>query len=125
MAKEFKDFDKKYSFLKGKLLSREPQPIMLNGLETLVGDMIKPSHADIAHAVYNSVGAEQWQMFRVSLKGWSTQAKLGRLWARWMNYVLHKRDGEEQAKLERVRIVNYLDSMKRSGLLDQQLRAIK
>ena len=58
MAKEFKDFDVKYGFLKGKLLAGEPGPLSLNGLETLVGDMIKPYHVDIAHAVYNSVGAE-------------------------------------------------------------------
>ncbi len=112
MAKEFKEYDRKYARYMGKLVEGEvgiPEPIPQ---WPFMAELVKPSHAIIRHAVYFADGAEEWQKFRVSLKGWPTSMKLARLKRLWeYAKVLDN-------KVLIVRLNNYIDSMKRSGLLD-------
>lgn len=122
MAKEFKDYDKKYRHLIGTLLPHEPQPAQLK-VWPYMADFIpwkKPDHATIAAAVY---GSEVWQMFRVSLKGWSTEHKLGRLAYRHDRMICRRH--ASYVDTEVLRINNYIDSMKRSGLINQKGEVIK
>lgn len=120
MAKEFKDYDKKYSSFKGKLLPLEGKSEELDHWPYM-GELIKCSATEIARVVYHSGDAsEEWQKFRVSLKGFSSAQKLGRLNRRWIGYVMLMHDDDE-----RIRIDNYVDSMKRSGSIDQAGKVIK
>lgn len=114
MVKEFKEYDKKYRKLQGSFLEGEKE-IRVGGDNCFffAGELYKPSHEIIRHAVYFAPGAEEWQRFRVSLKTMPTKVKLARLNNRWIRHVV-----EELSDLERVRICNYVDSMRRSGLLD-------
>jgi len=120
MAKEFKNYDKKYSRLMNTRLFGEP---ILPGLDHWphMSALVKPSAADVARVVYESgVESERWQMFRVSLKGWGTLTKLSRLNHRWVGHVLESGDMDEMMRLN-----NYIDSMKRSGLIDLEGKMIK
>jgi hypothetical protein len=126
MAKEFKDYNTKYAKLKNTFLGYE---LVKNDRAYFVDlakytfkwrymdALVKAAHTEIAYAVYKSDGAEEWQMFRVSLQGMSTSMKLARLEYRWRLYVVHGEDATVEA-LERCRINNYVDSMKRSGLIN-------
>jgi len=110
MAKEFKDFDKKYAHLKHTLMQGELLPLTLD-YWPFMASLYKADAATIRRCVYFSGEAsEHWQQFRVSLKGWSTGEKLWRLNARYVC--------EDNTPDEIVRIDNYIDSMRRSGLLD-------
>lgn len=119
MAGEFKEYDKKYRKLQGSFLEGEAQ-VRAGGDGTFFfpQEMQKPSHEEIRHAVYFAPGAEDWQRFRVSMKTMKTRVKLARLNNRWIRKVV-----EQQNEFERIRIINYVDSMKRSGLIDDLFMA--
>ena len=121
MAKEFKAYDKLYAKDKGKLLyaweNKLTELEQWPEVDKFKG-MPKPEHAVVAYAVYEAHGFENWQRFRVSLKGFSTGMKLARLWSYWTQFSL------EYETLD-IRVWNYLDAMKRGGLLDSELRVIK
>lgn len=132
MAKEFKQFEQKYRHLAGTALKsieaisgRIPRdditamtewPHMLYFTEAY-------SVGEIRHAVYESSGAENWQKFRVALKGLSCMEKLYALNWYWYRNIVSGTKG--QAALQTVRINNYLGALKRGGFLDSQLRVIK
>lgn len=133
MAKEFKDYNTKYARLKNTFLGYELAEHDRTHFVELARDitqwkhmdeLVKASHGEIAYAVYSANDAEKWQMFRVSLQGMSTSMKLARLQYRWHLYVTHGFDDGVDL-LERCRINNYIDSMKRSGLLDLEGRILK
>ena len=139
MAKEFKEFDKKYSKHKGKFLE----------YESSVEDLIKESAIDIAEvgecwrkesdtylgnkekirdAVYESESAEEWQKFRVSLKGFDTAHKLARLQYREHVMANYYTDGfidKEEYEREEVRMDNYIGALRRGGQLDSEYRIVK
>lgn len=97
MVKEFKDYDIKYSKLKGKLMDYELEAGITKEhiAEKCVGIAAWPlkvnayTNAAIREAVYFEESAEEWQQFRVSLKGFSTKEKLWRLYNRliWFGLV--------------------------------------
>lgn len=133
MAKEFKDYNTKYAKLKNTFLGYEladhDRAYFVELARNItqwrhMDELVKASHGEIAYAVYTAAGAEGWQMFRVSLQGMSTSMKLARLAYRWHTYVKCGFDDTTDA-LERCRINNYIDSMKRSGLLDLEGRILK
>lgn len=80
-----------------------------------------PQHK-VQHAVYDAPDAEQWQKFRVSLKGQSTRVKLARLRQRHID-ILDARDS--QYEIEKIRIDNYIGSLVRGGQLDDKYRVVK
>lgn len=118
MAGEFKEYDKKYRKLQGSFLEGERQ-VFGSGDATFFfpQEMQKPSHEEIRHAVYFAPGAEDWQRFRVSMKSMPASVKLARLNNRWIQKVV-----EQQNHFERIRIINYVDSMRRSGLIDETFK---
>lgn len=116
MAKEFKEYDKLYKELRGILLKGESTPDALTHWP-YISELKKSSHQTTREAVYLTNGAEQWQQFRVSLKGFSTEIKLGRLKNRWDQNIYNP--------IEIIRINNYIDSMKRSGLINLHGQVIK
>lgn len=119
MAKEFKDFDKKYARFKGQhgLSERQLQEASCyHSWPYTVGYWDK---AQIKDAVYDSESAEEWQYFRVTQKGLSTQLKLYRLEKR---LVAHWGLEDRERQRERCRIDNYIGALVRGGQLDQQLK---
>lgn len=137
MAKEFKEFDKKYSKLAGTALLQ---------IESVGGKIAKEDiaasdhwpHMDrfteeyststIRYAVYEAPGAEEWQKFRVSLKGLTTREKL---YALGWYYDMHVSVGSgahmtrEDWSRHILRINNYLGALKRGGQVNSQLQVVK
>lgn len=123
---KFKMYDDKYRHLMGTALKT---------IEKLSGKVAKSDIAmhdrwphepgsytmiQIHWAVYNSPDAEEWQRFRVSLKGLSTQEKL---------YCLAWRQVEERPHdklvLERIRVDNYIGALVRGGQLNSKLEVVR
>lgn len=132
MAKEFKEYDKKYAAYKGKLMDYELQDTLfdlsladlvdswdqVNGFEdTAVLPLASYTQDEARQAVYWAEGAEDWQKFRVSLKGNSTCEKLYRL--------AHRFWVDRNNRFERIRIDNYIGALRRGGQLDSNNRIIK
>lgn len=124
MAKEFKDYDKKFAHLAGSAACKflhVPTGVVakIEGWEHHVDGY---SQATINKAVYTSDTAEEWQLFRVSLKGLTTREKL---------YLLDKRYRArddlkpDEAYLEKVRIDNYIGALIRGGQLSMDLRVMR
>lgn len=133
MAREFKAFDKKYASFAGSALNM----IESKGFPIFREDIAKIESwpqmyaftedyamSTIAFAVYKAPDAEEWQKFRVSLKGLSTREKLCALNWYWIRYVIGWNDlGRYQHNI--IRVNNYLGALKRSGHLDSNLRVAK
>ena len=127
MAKEFKKFDKEYRHLIGKPLPDER-------FDILAADKIKcwdfmdeykqPSHVHVRMAVYEVDDHCEWQAFRVSLKTMPTAHKLYRLRNRWILNVLTNQESLK-ATIERIRINNYIGSMRRANLIDADGKIVK
>jgi hypothetical protein len=137
VAKEFKAFDKKYAHVAGTALKE---------IEAIGGkiprediDSIEAwphverftedySQASVNYAVYEAHGAEEWQKFRVSLKGLTTREKL---YALAHYYDMHIAPGAgvyggvEIWSRQLIRVNNYLGALKRGGQLDSNLRVVK
>lgn len=135
MSKRFKDFDKKYSSYKGKLLPGEEEilpsdclKMKISGfpLMSLYRDHLKAvDNTIIAYAVYESPTADEWQKFRVSLKGMSTEKKLVRLERRVYAMQIKHGSTSTECELEFVRIFNYIGALIRGGLVDEKGHIIK
>lgn len=137
MAKEFKDFDAKYKRLAGTALLL----IAIRGGKIYPSDILSCdswpyldkftedySQSSIRFAVYEAAGAEDWQKFRVSLKGLTTREKIYALGWYWDTHIApgagaYKSVNEWSHQV--MRINNYLGALKRGGQLDSQLRVIK
>jgi len=86
------------------------------------------SMSSIRFAVYEAPGADEWQKFRVSLKGLTTREKLYALMWYWEVHIAvgagsHK--SPEDWSREIIRVNNYLGALKRGGQLDSALRVVK
>jgi hypothetical protein len=136
MAKEFKDFDKKYKHLAGTALKTViescglPKDAVIDvDRWPFVSDFTEDyDNHDIRHAVYLAGEAETWQQFRVSLKGLSTKEKLYCLMWYWGVHVTPGAGAHRSLyawKNEKIRVNNYLGALKRGGQLDSNLHVIK
>jgi hypothetical protein len=137
MAKEFKDFDKKYAHLAGTAL----KTIIKAGGPIAQEDIAQCDHwpemrnfteeysiSTIRFAVYEAPGAEEWQQFRVSLKGLTTREKIYALLWYWDAHVAPGAGASisvEAWSREIIRVNNYLGALKRGGQLDSALRVVK
>ena len=133
MSKEFKDYDKKYAAYKGKWFDYElehQKDIQERAKElTHLNRQIKIySNAEIREAVYFSAGAEDWQKFRVSQKGFDTNTKLARLEYRFSTYntkfMLWEIDAREWQD-EQIRIDNYVGALVRGGQLNSDYGVVR
>lgn len=121
MAKEFKDWDKRFSQEQIKLcrlrwLSAGFSHYDDAGFEKALDDMgyAQPSVAEARFAVYEADGFEDWQLFRVSMKGLTTRQKIAMCRHRW-NSMITCNEGD--SVIETHRIWNYLGALKRGGQL--------
>lgn len=134
MAKEFQLYNDKYRRFAGTALkmiesvsgkiARE-DILSIHRWDVKIFGEVDESHsiARIRLAVYESKDADEWQKFRVALKGLSTQEKLYCLAWYWYEHVEGSIDRtSERFHNARIRVWNYLGALKRGGQLDSQLR---
>ena len=137
MAKEFKDFDVKYKPFAGKGLVE----IVRLGGHIAQDDIAACDHwphkdrftedysmQSIRYAVYEAPGAEEWQKFRVSLKGLTIREKLYCLMWYWDTHIepgISAYESVNEWSHQVMRINNYLGALKRGGQLDSDLRVVK
>lgn len=124
MAKEFLAFNEKYK----KLIrtdAAEDNTMKLAAAHMF--DLGKWPHAvekwtndQVRFAVYLAPSADEWQQFRVSLKGQSTAMKLARLDLRYLASQHTSFEGDKL--LEKIRIDNYLGALVRGGQLSIDLK---
>jgi alkylated DNA repair dioxygenase AlkB len=121
----FKDFDTKYpqnTFLEGE--DREALLEAAGAIKRWEHGYFQPTQQRVVDAVYSASTAEEWQRFRVSMKGQPTSVKLVRLEARWAYNTIHRHSEDEEFKLECIRIMNYIGALKRGGQLNDDLEII-
>lgn len=86
------------------------------------GEVLSWNKDLVLYAVYEAPGFEEWQKFRVSLKGQSTGMKLVRL----QQYLVEKLHlSAKQVEYKRCRVDNYIGALVRGGQLDSKLRIVK
>lgn len=123
MAKEFKDYDKKYEYLKGTALTYIELlggRILRSDIDTITRwelSVRRYSIDEVRHAVYFAKDAFSWQRWRVRLKGLSTKEKLYCL--AW--YLVNENDSE----LANIRVSNYLGALKRGGQLNDKYEVVR
>lgn len=76
--------------------------------------------ATTTNEIREAINDENWQRFRLSLKGLSTEAKLRRLDA----YVSNREVTGRYNRVEQVRIDNYINALLRGGQLKRVGRNI-
>lgn len=123
MAKEFMDFNKKYKHLIRTDAAED------NTMKAAANEMAKAgkwphevkqwNHDQVRFAVYIAPSADEWQQFRVSLKGQSTAMKLARLDLRYLAAEHAPNQGDWE--LEKIRIDNYIGALVRGGQLNSSL----
>ncbi len=134
-GKHYKDFDKKFKEYIGSAWKQFTSLELVN-IDTVIGWPYTAEYQDhydpkyIADTCYNCSTAEDWQRFRVSLKGCTTKIKLASLQRRWDTHYKIFRGARPTSYVsewgrEMCRINNYLSALRRGGFLDQQLRVIK
>lgn len=128
MAQEFKLFDKKFAKYKGTLLQYEFVDKRFDAAQVAYGitwlesftakykDIVW-STAEIRCAVYEADSADEWQKFRVALKGCSTHEKLYRLYFRDAVYNASRELAGFEQLQELIRIRNYIGALVRGGQL--------
>jgi hypothetical protein len=136
MAKEFQQFNRKYAKLAGTALKfitsvggQIPQEDIddLDQWDSTEYPFTEDySHEKVRYCVYEAPDADNWQMFRVSLKGLNTKEKLYALswWIVNASTIAHERLATNPAR-DLVRVNNYLGALKRSGHLDANLKVAK
>lgn len=121
MAKEFKDWDKRFS--KAQIEACRKRWLSANfshyddaWFEKALDDMgyAQPSVAEARFAVYEAEGFEDWQLFRVSLKGLTTKQKVAMLRMYWDVQVDCARG---DIIIDSQRVWNYIGALKRGGQL--------
>lgn len=127
----FRDFDVKYADLKGTALkaielkggtiANEDIKQIKGWDETLTFPYKTYEQSVIQQMVYYESDAEDWQRFRVSLKGLTTREKLYCLMHTWLECV--DKDLPTRFRAE-VRINNYLGALVRGGQLNGKLEVI-
>lgn len=139
MAKEYKTYDKKYRSLMKTNYSTEAcieemlfESKFITGWKYLDALLYTWNAEAIRLAVYlieepridKKFTAEEWQKFRVSLKGQSTWMKLARLKERYERNVLVNTQPTIR-NIERIRICNYISALRRGGYLDSNYEVVR
>lgn len=122
MSKEFKEYDKKFSRLTATALSTIEKTEGVVDSERIARCNRWPHEVrdwdqdTVQYAVYQAPRAEEWQMFRVSLKGLDTKTKLFCL--DW--YLEHS-----TYEFTPVRVDNYIGALVRGGQLNCRLEVVR
>lgn len=131
MSKRFKQFDTRYAHHVGTALKtierhggrvpREDIERCTEWDEATFGAYTIVEQVKVQWAVYEHPTAEEWQKFRVSLKGLSTKEKLYCLAWRLAQY----NKAEAIYRLELIRVNNYLGALIRGGQLNANLEVVR
>lgn len=124
MAKEFKDFNKLYAHL---IRTDAAEDSTMRMAAELTSKWIHPvsqwTHEQVRLAVYEAPSSDEWQQFRVSLKGQSTAMKLARLDLRYI--AAQNAPNQADWELEKIRIDNYIGALRRGGFLNEDMEIVK
>ena len=73
--------------------------------------MVKPPHFGFItrDEIMEAVEDDQWQDFRISLKGLSTETKIRKLWE-WV-------ESHDTSREAQVQVTNYVNALRRGGQL--------
>lgn len=119
MAKEFKQWDKAFSKdeitrCRTEWLLTKDNTLEEGWYEGALADMgyVVVGIEEARHVVYEAEGFRDWQLFRVSMKGLTTQQKVAMLYRRWIK-LADCIEGYNETR----RIWNYLGALKRGGQL--------
>ena len=125
MVKEFKDFNKLYAQLIRTDAAEDNSMRMAAALMVRWQHLVNTNwtQAQIKLAVYEAPSSDEWQRFRVSMKGQSTAMKLARLDLRYV--AAQNAPQEADWELEKIRIDNYILALRRGGFLDENYRIVK
>jgi hypothetical protein len=143
MAQEFKDYDKLFAEFKNTIF--EDEFIDYDEVEKIThwkyaNDIILWSRIQIREAVYISASAQEWQKFRVSLKGNSVKLKLYRLQKRYesiaqdflqslnasnIKYGFEYKEALTSNALEKIRLDNYIGALRRQMSLNSEYKIVK
>lgn len=128
MAQEFKLFDEKFKFNRGKTFSNICRVYGTPSVEDYINkkswydfmsgwEYVTHGREEIRDAVYRHQSHESWQFFRVGLHGLSTQIKLYCLAWYWAQ--------GNREWVRKIRIDNYLGALIRGGQLNDRLEIMK
>ncbi len=130
MAKEFKDWDKRFT---GTEIHATRKHYLGNATKAHIDACIKWPYETaswrndfIRECVYMVEDAARWQLFRVSMKGLSTEQKLYML-KQYYRKARHDfmLDDRSQWDIEACRVDNYLGALVRGGQLNKDLEYVR
>lgn len=118
MGGKFKEYDKKYAHCKRTdTMESAHMQVVARSQQCWPLEVLQWTQVLVQGAVYEAPGFEEWQKFRVSLKGQSTGMKLVRL----QQYLVENNVTE----IARCRVDNYIGALVRGGQLDSKLRIVR
>lgn len=132
-TKRFKAFDRMFKNQLHQLIRGVPIKELAEAAQVVKQwpDVITPwDHDTVSYCVYEAPDHDDWQLFRVSLKGLSTAEKLYMLkeYYKWQlaRTAPGQMNGEmRQMSVVQCRIDNYLGALRRGGQLDMENRIMK
>lgn len=129
-SKKFKEYDKKYRHLVNSFTLEELSKISEEHIEEHAAGLRKWGFTPepwtkkfIRYSVYEAADHEEWQQFRVSMKGQSTQVKIYRLISRRTKAIIQGDSNRRDREL--CRIDNYIGALVRGGFLNSKLEIVR
>ncbi len=142
MAQEYKNWD--HAFTRGAIEACRAKYWVSNVVGLTAGELTEdtlswrfgydqPKIKEARFCVYEAEDFQDWQLFRVSLKGLDTAEKLLMLMNRWCDFEcsaegknrLAEWEQFDRSTIEYVRIMNYIGALRRGGQLNQKLEIVK
>lgn len=123
---KFKEYDKKYAHLKSTDAD-QPQSYQEAAHALVRWPGATPdswSQDRVQYSVYEAPDHEEWQKFRVSLKGQSTRMKLLRLFL-YSREHMSSADSIKTYDIYKCRVDNYLGALVRGGQLSSSLEIVR
>lgn len=129
MAKEFKEWDKRFSRQeleseRHRWLPAHVMPSAVMVFDHWPHEVQRWDREYVQMCVYHAADADHWQRFRVSLKGMTTREKLYCLNEYGKMFVV-KNEIWHNKKMQMCRIDNYIGALVRGGQLDSNHRVVK
>lgn len=134
MAKEFKQFDRIVTrgeineCRKKYLYSRVGDINLLQEYNKWPAEIEWWTHDQIRNAVYLALDHYEWQVFRVSMKGLTTQEKIFMLCQWFGDHCIDTEDktvSDEIYKRNKCRVDNYIGALIRGGQLNTNYEVVK
>ena len=151
MSKEFKEFDHKFTKEQIRACRKRWLVVSNESLEAVRSEMlsvikywpfgyVQPDTQHVRFCVYEHDDADRWQLFRVSMKGLSTQEKVVMLRNRFIQFNCNIVDYGKLLRMssiefefwcdavsirEWIRINNYIGALRRGGQLNDRMEIVK